>query len=57
MSISTEATNQIFKLSCNEHIYEFPAETFARVSKKCAALLKAGDYQANIVHPVSVDAF
>ena len=57
MNISTETSNQTFHLWCNEHQYDFPAETFARVSKKCAALVKASDYQGKITHPVSDETF
>ncbi|KAK8838176.1 hypothetical protein M9Y10_035593 [Tritrichomonas musculus] len=50
-------SNQKFTLTCNENAYEYPADTFARVSKKCAALVKVGEYRGKITHPVSDETF
>lgn len=47
---------QMFKLRCNNKTYEIPADTFSKVSKKCAALVKSNDYQHVINHPVSEEA-
>lgn len=44
---------QMFKLRCNNQTYEIPADTFSKVSKKCAALVKSNDFQSVINHPVS----
>ena len=46
-----------FSLWCNERVHSFPAATFSRVSKKCAALVKANDYQGAIDHPVKEETF
>lgn len=46
-----------FHLYCNHHTYEFPLDKFRQVSKRCAALVKNGDYQGTINHPVSDEAF
>ncbi|OHT16223.1 hypothetical protein TRFO_13394 [Tritrichomonas foetus] len=46
-----------FSLWCNEKNHKFKADTFAKVSKKCAALVKAMDYQGTINHPVSEETF
>ena len=52
-----EDSTRKFSLWCNEKLYEYPADTFTRVSKKCAALVKANDYQGTITHPVSEETF
>lgn len=46
-----------FHLYCNHKTYEFPLDKFRQVSKRCAALVKNGDYQGTINHPVSEEAF
>ncbi|OHT15534.1 hypothetical protein TRFO_02867 [Tritrichomonas foetus] len=46
-----------FSLWCNEKNHKFNAETFARVSKKCASLVHANDYQGTINHPVTEETF
>ena len=46
-----------FSLWCNEKNHKFNTDTFARVSKKCASLVHANDYQGAITHPVSPEAF
>ncbi|OHS98091.1 hypothetical protein TRFO_35558 [Tritrichomonas foetus] len=56
-STTQKNERQIFKLRCNDRQYEFPVETFAKVSKKCAALVKSNDFQGTINHPVSEEAF
>lgn len=48
---------KMFSLWCNEENHKLPVETFARVSKRCAALVKANDYQGAIPHPVSEEVF
>ncbi|OHT14570.1 hypothetical protein TRFO_14968 [Tritrichomonas foetus] len=54
---SQEDSTRKFSLWCNEKLHEFPADTFTRVSKKCAALVKANDYQGTITHQVSDETF
>lgn len=48
---------KMFSLWCNEKNHKFPVDTFARVSKRCAALVKANDFQGAIPHPVSEEVF
>ena len=52
-----KSRESVFHLRCNDQQYEFPADTFAKVSKKCAALVRSSDFQGTINHPVSPEAF
>lgn len=55
--MSIRSPQKEFTLWCNEKNHKFPVDTFARVSKRCAALVKANDYQGAIKHRVSEDVF
>lgn len=50
-------SNKLFTLWCNGKEHQYPVDTFARVSKKCAALVKSGHYQGKITMPIQEETF